>query len=292
MRKSGLLLGFLAASLSPAFAQVTAEVRLDQDQFLVGESLPVAVRITNRSGQSLALGAEADWLTFSIESKDGFVIAKSADAPVAGEFRLDSSKTATKHVDLAPYFSLSTPGRYLVTANVKIKDWDRQISSSSTPFTVIEGAKLWDQDFGVPQPANQTNASPEVRRYALQQANFTRGRLRLYLRLTDSSGERTFRVQPIGTLVSFSRVEPQIDRFSNLHVLFAEGPRTYNYTIVSPDGEIAARQFFDYVDSRPRLKASGDGKISVIGGVRRLSATDLPAQTSSPTTDDVQKPKP
>ena len=292
MRKSGLLLGFLAASLSPAFAQVTAEVRLDQDQFLVGESLPVAVRITNRSGQSLFLGAEEDWLTFSIESKDGFVIAKSGDVPVAGEFQLDSSKTAIKHVDLAPYFSLTAPGRYLVTANVKIKNWDRQISSSSTPFTVIEGARLWEQEFGVPPAANLTNSTPEVRKYVLQQANFVRGRLRLYLRLTDSSGEKTFRVQPIGSLVSFSRVDPQIDRFSNLHVLFAEGARTYNYTIVSPDGEIAARQIFDYVDSRPRLTAAGDGKISVIGGVRRLSATDVPAQTSPPKTDDVQKPKP
>ncbi|HXU75011.1 MAG TPA: hypothetical protein VN794_00510 [Methylomirabilota bacterium] len=287
MRKSGFWLLVLAASIAPAFAQVTAEVRLDQDQFLVGESLPTTVRITNRSGQPLNLGAEEDWLTFAVESRDGFVVAKNAEAPVAGEFRLESSKAALKHVDLAPYFSLNVPGRYTVTANIKIKNWDRQVISSPTAFNVIQGAKFWEQEFGV--PASRTNGAPEVRHYVLQQANFARGRLRLYLRLTDETGAKTLRVQPIGPLVSFSRVEPQIDKLSNLHVLYADGPRSYSYSILSPDGDVIGRQSFEFVESRPRLAVSEEGNISVTGGVRRLTANDLPAPTS-PIADDA-KPK-
>ena len=56
MKALGLWLGLLAAALSPVSAQVTVEVTQDQDQFLPGESMPTAVRITNRSGQSLRLG--------------------------------------------------------------------------------------------------------------------------------------------------------------------------------------------------------------------------------------------
>src|SRR5205085_11581182 len=92
------------ASVRIASAQVRGEVTLDQEHFLPGEGLPAAVRVTNRSGQTLHLGGQADWLTFSIESRDGQIVIKNADPPVLGEFTLDSSKVATKVVDLSPYF--------------------------------------------------------------------------------------------------------------------------------------------------------------------------------------------
>src|SRR5438132_4111285 len=104
MKEFGLRFGLLAALVSPASAQVTVEVLQDQDQFLPGEALPTAVRITNRSGQVLRLGKEQDWLNFTVESRDGFVAAKTGEVPVSGEFVLDSAKMATKWVDLAPYF--------------------------------------------------------------------------------------------------------------------------------------------------------------------------------------------
>ena len=63
--------------MQTAWAQVRVEVTLDQEQFLPGEALPAAVRITNRSGQTLHLGGQADWLTFSVESRDGFIVVKN-----------------------------------------------------------------------------------------------------------------------------------------------------------------------------------------------------------------------
>src|SRR5207237_2374140 len=101
MQKFGLWLGLLMFSFAPAWAQVTVEVMQDQEQFLRGENIPTKVRITNRSGGTLHLGAEADWLSFSVESRDGAVVGQSGDVPVTGEFALDSSEMATKHVDLA-----------------------------------------------------------------------------------------------------------------------------------------------------------------------------------------------
>src|SRR5438046_2726052 len=151
MQNLGLTLGLLAASLVAARAQVTIEVLQEQDQFLPGESMPTAVRITNRSGQTLRLGAEEDWLTFSIEGRAGTVVSKMGDAPVAGEFALASSKRATKRVDLAPYFALTQPGRYSIVATVRIKDWDHDLASRPKDFDIIEGAKLWEQEVGVPR---------------------------------------------------------------------------------------------------------------------------------------------
>jgi hypothetical protein len=287
VKKCGLWLGLLAASAAGAWAQVSVEVTQEQEQFLPGEALSVAVRITNRSGQPLHLGAEQDWLTFGIESREGSVVSKTGDAPVAGEFVLESSKIATKHVDLAPYFAFTQPGRYGVVATVWIKDWRREVISAPKFFNIINGSKLWDQEVGVPPPADAaTNSVPEVRHYILQQANYLKGQLRLYLRITDSYG-RTFRVFPVGPLVSFSHPIPQVDKASNLHLLYQDGPFTYHYSQYNLDGDVLARQTYDYADTRPRLRIDDDGKIGVVGGIRRVTAEDVPPPPPTALTNDV-----
>lgn len=292
MKVFGSWLVILAAALSPVSAQVTVEVTLDQDQFLPSESLPAAVRITNRSGQGLRLGREADWLTFSVESRGSEVVAKTGEVPVSGEFVLESSRVATKRVDLAPYFSLSRPGRYSIIATLRIKDWNQNVISQPKNFDIIEGAKLWEQEIGVPNSAEGTNAIPEVRKFILQQANYLRSQLRLYFRLTDASGTKTMRVFAIGPMVSFGRPEPQVDKFSNLHLLYQEGPHSYIYTVVNPDGEIIARRTYDYVDKRPRLVPDSEGKVLVTGGVRRPTSKDVPPSKPGEPTGETTKPGP
>jgi hypothetical protein len=272
----------LAFSLASASAQVTVEITQDQQQFLEGESLPVAVRVTNRSGQPLHLGAEADWLTFSVESRDGVIVSKAGEAPVIGEFLLESSKVATKRVDLAPYFTLTQPGRYAIVANVHITEWDRDISSRPRNFDIIEGAKLWEQEIGVPQAGG---GAPEVRKYILQQANYIQGHLRLYLRVADAYG-KAIRVFAIGAMVSFGRPDPpQVDKSCNLHVLYQNGPSSFSYTVFNPDGDLVLRHVYDYTTSRPRLVAAGEGEVTIKGGARRLTANDVPPSKSDDTED-------
>ena len=132
MKFSLPIYGLALLTWSGASAQVTVDVVLDQEQFLPSESLPVAVRITNRSGQSLHLGADAKWLTFSVESTGGTMVVKNADVPVQGEFDVGSSQVATKRVDLAPYFALTRQGGYRVTARVHIKDWNAEIPNPAS----------------------------------------------------------------------------------------------------------------------------------------------------------------
>jgi len=292
MKVLGSWLVILAAALLPVSAQVTVEVTLDQDQFLPSESLPAAVRITNRSGQALRLGRETDWLTFSVESRGSEVVPKMGDVPVAGEFVLESSRVATKRVNLAPYFLLNRPGRYSIVATVRLKDWNQNVISQPKSFDIIEGAKLWEQVVGVPNSAVGPNATPEVRKFILQQANYLKSQLRLYLRLTDASGAKTMRVFAIGPMVSFGRPEPQVDKFSNLHLLYQEGPHSYSYTVVNPDGEIIARRTYDYVDKRPRLVPDSAGKVLVSGGVRRPTPREVPPSSPADPAGETTKPGP
>ncbi|MDB6016456.1 MAG: hypothetical protein JWR19_945 [Pedosphaera sp.] len=281
----------LLASLCGASAQVTVQVVTDQEQFLPGEALPVAVRIANRSGQTIHLGKDADWLTFSVESADGSVVLKTGEVPVIQEFDLDSSKTATKRVDIAPYFNISKYGRYTVTAVVNIKDWSAQVTSDPKNFDVVRGTKLWEQEFGLPRASAADHEQPEVRKYILQQATYSK-HMKLYLRLTDGPESQVFRIVPIGPMVSFSRPESQLDRLSNLHVIYQFGSRIFLYTKITPYGEVALRQTYDYGTSRPRLTVDNSGAVIVTGGMRHNTDSDIPPTGELLSTDVVKPPQP
>jgi hypothetical protein len=266
-----------ALFVSRASAQVTVELALDQDQFLPSETLPLAVKITNRSGQQLHLGEDPAWLTFNVESTDGFVIIKNGEVPVVGPFDLESSQMAIKRVDLQPYFQMTRQGHYRVTATLRIRDWSAQVVSAPKMFDIINGAKLWAQDFGVP---NGTNRPPEARRYTLEQANYLAEQLRLYVQVSDPSESVIYKVNALGPMVSFSHTEAQVDRFSRLKVLWQTGAQTFSYSVVNPDGSVAEQQTYDNFTSRPRLVLNGDGDVVVLGGTRRLKPSEYPAVKS------------
>jgi len=270
------MLGLTLLALTSARAQVSVEVSLDQEQFLPSESVPVAVRITNRSGQTLHLGADANWLTFNVESADGLVVVKNSEVPVVGEFDLDSSQMAIKRVDLAPYFVLAEPGHYRIIAMVRIKDWRAVVTSPQKGFDIIHGAKLWSQDFGVPKPAGVTNEAPEIRRYTLIEANYLRSELRLYAQVSDEPEAHIFKVSAIGPLVSFSQPEEKLDRLSNLHVLYQSGAQAFTYSVINPDGDVIRQEIYEYSNSRPRLTVKDNGDVAVAGGVRRVKPSELP----------------
>lgn len=261
-----------------ASAQVTVNVTLDQDQFLPGEAVPVAVHVTNRSGQTIHLGQD-DWLTFFIQSDDGSVVVKKSDPPVKYLFDLGSMEVATKRVDISPYFILGRAGSYKITATVHIKDWNTDITSDPQSFDVIEGAELWSQTFGVPNSGGP-DQPPSARKYTLVEANYLKSQLRLYLQVTDPSGGTIFKARSLGPMISFSQPEAQLDPSSNLHVLCQSGATAFTYTILNPDGDITRQETYDYIGTRPRLAEDTNGNISVIGGVRRIETGEMPTVKS------------
>lgn len=219
------------------------------------------------------------------------MVVKHGEAPVVEEFDLESGKVATRRVELTPYFELNRIGRYRVTATVRLKQWETQFTTKPAAFDIINGARLWTQDFGVPSPGGETPRPPEVRRYTLEQANYLRSQLRLYLRLTDEADGRILKVFPLGPMVSFGMPERQVDKQSQLHVFFQNGARSFNYVVVTPDGEVVRRESHEYSPtSRPRLQLNEEGKVGVAGGVRKITAADIPVQKPGET--NVAAPQP
>jgi hypothetical protein len=272
MKRLFILALLCVFSASGAFAQMRVELSFDQEHFLPNEELLAKVRVYNSSGQTLVLGKEIDWLTFNVEAKDGSIVPIRKNPDVVGEFTLPSAHRATKSVDLAEAFELVKFGRYTVTAMVKVAGWGESFASKSKVFDISTGVKLWEQAFGI--PAERQGGRPEIRKYVLTQANHVK-QLNLYLRITDESENYTYKIFPIGGVISFSKPEPQVDRYSNLHILYQDGARTFLYTAITPDGLQLSRQTWIYTESRPQLVAR-NGRVEVKGGARRVSASDLP----------------
>jgi hypothetical protein len=273
MKTFVIALALTGLVLFRASAQVSVDITTDQDEFLPGEAVPLAVKITNQSGQQLHFGVDSSWLTFSVESVDGFAVVKNSEVPVQGAFDLFSSQAGTKMVDIEPYFQMNRTGRYKVTAVLHIKDWSVTIASQPKIFDVVNGVKLWSQAFGMPS----TSGIPEMREFSLEKANYLRQQLRLYVQLTDANESHVFKVAALGPMVAFGYPEEQVDRGSQLNVLWQTGARTFNYCLIAPDGSIVRRDTYDLVTSRPKLKVDEDGNVIVVGGVRRIPASEIPA---------------
>jgi hypothetical protein len=260
------LVGFRAG------AQVTVEIRSDQNEFLPGETIPLAVKIINLSGQQLHFGSDPGWLTFSVESSDGFDVVKNSEVPLPGQFDLFSSQAGTLHVDIAPCFQLDRIGHYKVTAYLRLKDWAANITSPVKEFDVVTGVKLWSQEFGVPA----AGGPPVLRAFSLEKANYLREQLRLYLEVTDATDSRIYKVTALGPMVSFGYPDERIDRTSQLHVLWQTGAESFSYCVVSPDGKLLQRDLYEIGNTRPKLKVDDNGDVTVEGGIKRVPAAEIP----------------
>ncbi len=285
MKRIGLLAALALLAAWPVQAQpngVTAELKLDQDQYLPGEDLQLKVRIFNRSGQQITFGKDNNWMVISIMGENNVPCPTLGDMPLEGEFSLLTGEVGTRPLNPTPYFDFRRLGRYRVTARIRLPQWGQEIVCKSVSFTVANGAplpNLGNLTFGLPLPPGTTNGIPEVRKYSLLKVTYLK-ELKLYFRLTDGR-DKILRVFPIARMTSFSEPEAQIDRVNNLHVLSQSGARSFSYCVLNPDGQWVARQTCVYTGSRPVLRVNDEGQIFVAGGARRLSTDDFPPAPES-----------
>lgn len=279
-----LLLCLMAGRL---FAQLEIHVTVAQDQFIPGEAVEAAVRISNFTGRKIVLGDSRTWLRFDLDSSDGRVVTRLADVPETGEFSLEPSTRGTLRFDIQPQFEIARPGRYRLTATVMTPDGE-QFTSRPTPLEVIRGTRLWERDFSVAVPPDQ----PDIRRkYVLQQATHLRS-LRLYLRVTDADEHEILKVINLGGIVSFNRPDCRVDRTSRLHLLHQIDAETYRYHLVDTDGSLLQRRLHIITARRPELRVNESGEVAVLGGERRRHSSDFPVEIPSEPTPTLQDAAP
>ena len=286
----GWLLMVVLGSAASSSAQVNATLEIDKSRLLPRETFVARLKIVNFSGQTLVFGEDNNWLQFEIETETGEVVTPIAEPPkVEGRFTVESSIRATKRIDLAPYYALEKAGNYKLIAKVYVKQWKRSLPVKPVKFTVSNGSILWHRTFGLPVKEGEPAGQPKQRRYVLQQAKNLR-MMTLYARVDDGPGARVHRVFPVCPMVAFNDPTAQVDPTGNLHILCQSGARTYNYTVLDPDGKIRIRHHYQIVGSRPRLNFK-DGKIHVAGGLKLLRPDDIPTKKKANDQPELILPK-
>lgn len=269
-------------------AQVSVELLLDQEQFLPQESLPMGVRIVNQSGKTLSFGTNTEWLRFSVEYSGGGNIGQYAPLNQSDPFTLPTAKRATRVVDLAASYELTKPGRYKVTVTADIPGWDQVLTSTAKTFQIVNGSRIWDQEFGLPS-SDSANNQVTARKYVLEKM-ITMKESRLYVRLTNLQESECYRVYQLCPMVSFAQPETQIDKDSNLHVLCQTGAKIFKYFVINPNCEVAKRLSYEYTGSRPTLTRDGDGGFRIAGGRPKASKDDVGVAPEMPVVKIVTPP--
>lgn len=270
------LLPLLCALLtSTARAQVDVSLSVAQSQFLPAEQIEVSVKVSNFTGAPLRFGTHTNWISFTVQRADGTVVGKLAEVADSGEFTLQQATSGTIKFDIAPMFEVNRPDSYRVTAAVTPVQGGPVFVGLPLPFDVISGVRIsQDRTFGFTRP----DGTSEQRKYILQQANFLK-HVRLYVRVTDATESKSYKVTSLGGIVNFTPPQWVIDRQSRLHVLHQFAASEYYYNSFDPEGNLVARRIYKIAARRPELRVNGDGEIAVIGGTRRLDRTDIPEPT-------------
>jgi len=277
MKILAVLFAIFASAIQISAQVVTVDISLESDGYLPNEPIVAKVRIANDSGGTLRLGGAPDWLNFAVAPTEGGYVnpLRLPDLP-KDAFELESSKTATVKVDVSPCFDLTKANRYKLTATLKVPSMNASFASPGKNFFISNGTERWRTTFGVPTSIAPANADgqPEQRNYVLIEGNFG-AQSRLYARVTDVQNHN-LRMVPIGPLLSFSSVEHQTDKWMNLHILYQNGAKSFLYCMINPEGFMLARERHEFTDTKPAMRSNSEGRISVHGGLRRYTATDIP----------------
>ena len=266
-------------------AQVDVKLEFEQDKFLAGETSEVILRIANFTGAPLRLGERADWLRFSVENVSGAVVQRKAELDETGAFTLKTGARATLRFDLTPLFQLEQVGRYQVSATVVTGPGETHVATAPIEFEIMHGVVLWEREFGV------SGIEGQRRRYAIVQANYLK-RARIFAVITNPEATVTYRVIPLGTVVSFNPPSMAMDAHNRLHVLHQYGADDFLHHRIDQDGTVALRHNYIARTGRPMLGVDGTGDVAVVRATRRVGNGDItpPEEASATGTNTVSKP--
>jgi hypothetical protein len=279
-----LLLGLLPLARCQD-SGVSAELSLDQNQLLPDEKMYLKLTIQNRSGRDLLLGTESNWLTFSVQGEKKELVAQLRDDRdyCTNETTIPAGLTASRDFNMTPYFDFRQPGHYSIKATIRIPQWGLDVLVPPVSFSIVNGIRLAnmpDMTVGVPF-LQSSNQPPVIRKFFLERSDIP-GNIQLFVRVTDATGNRTWRLVPIGPYFSFTPPAVMLDRYNDLHVLHQTKAQLFTYCVIDTLGQILERQTYQYTDQRPVLRGDGSGGVAVAGGARVVTASDLPPPQTLP----------
>jgi hypothetical protein len=258
-----LVLTLLLAAPVSATAQLSISLTLDRQAFILYESIPVTVRITNNSGRPVLLEDTPEgrpWLSFQVTTSDSVIVPATGLLLDEGSLSVPPGQAIARRVDLLPLHEIRARGTY--RAQAVLETGHSKVVSTPVRFHVTAPREIWQQTVGL------QSETGEVEQYRTYTLCTRRGEDHdhLYVRVSDDAGGLIHGMIALGHYIPMGQPETRIDRHANLHLLFRSGPNGISYIRVAPTGQVVDRAVYTDYMSSPRLVAARDGFVTVSGG--------------------------
>lgn len=256
--------GLLFLGLFQASAQVDVNISFRRSLYLKYEPLICTVSITNRSGRELTLSdtEKEKWFGFQITTLDRRPLPPINPDYSNETVQIGSGQTLKRQVNLAPLYPLSEFGTYRVQATVYLADLKRFFSSPNLNVEITEGRMLWQETVGVPE-----GVSGGATRQITLLAHRLPASTMLYIRIQDTDAGVVYCTHQLGRFIGFNNSDVQLDKVNHIHVIQNIAPKAFLYSEIGLNGEVLQRQAYQEQKERPFLARTGDGVVSVVGGL-------------------------
>ena len=179
-----------------ACAQMSVDLNLNQSVYIVGEAIRADLRVVNHATTPFIIGPggyRQNALFFQITDIHHDVLESSQPhAPMIPELLLPGGETYRGAFELDEWYPLGRPGSYIVTAMVR-RD-DLRYDSVSRAIDIVPGLEI--------KTAIQLFADRPDSQRKLALVYFMRKQSEyLFLRITDTPGERTWSTLELGRLL-------------------------------------------------------------------------------------------
>lgn len=269
-----IFLLLIAGGQASAAESVQVGIEFEENKFAPGEAIEAKVVIVNFSGRPIRTGEWPGWLTLVVKSESLTPHVEKQPPDFVLPFTVPQGKEVKRQINLGDYFAFHHTGSFTI---IPIVRWgkgpnDHQAGGPAR-FSIVQPATIMEQPFGVvvgPQRERRT------RLYTIQR--LTRGRTHAFVRVSDQDTGAILGLVKLGEIVSFARrVDLRLNRVNYLHVLHQSGAREYRHHVVSPEGEMVARETYLSESGRPpRLERDDSNIVHVIGGRPHPKPDDKP----------------
>jgi hypothetical protein len=283
--KSLLQLVLFLGLVATARAQIQVELKFKRLQYVAHEPVLATVKITNLSGRDIELHDDngQPWFGFEVNAGEGRLLAALRQNAPEPALQVESGKTVTRKINLAPIYPVQDFGSYHVRANVYFADLSKHFYSHTKVFQVADARPVWQKTVGVP---DGRPGAGEARTYSLLSNRFP-NHTSLYVRVENRDRGVVYTTYSLGHAIAYAEPQVELDRANQLHVLHCAAPRNWAYSHIGLNGELLAHSIFMETKTRPHLRHAADGVIAVSGGkldgpVTRSDGSPAPKMSARP----------
>ncbi len=262
-----LVLTLLLVSKS-VMAQVALELKLNQKNYLLYDTVYAKIKLENYSGIPIVFGSETELkgeISFYIETPDksvSFLIDEKI-TPQIENIILRPGSSATVTVPISKYYNMQKSGRYRVRAIVKHPRFTNGYQSNAMPCMLVKGITMYERTVGVPDVLNKSNKIA-TRTYRL--VSYYDGADTVF-NLVIEDKKNIYAIRKVGFQTGSLVPICDIDAFSKIHILNQVSPKIFSYLSFNIDGKLLDRVIYQRVKTM-ELARSDNGMITIKGGIK------------------------